>query len=192
MGEGQFEAPAVNLAARSLLDAYAVYRESLLYLYSRLRISDRYAGDPQRLFASILVANLLGGVAVPSSIKCGLLLTVIHPDGSCVGVECVDDREGISGAGLVFDPKNQAYDSFDWLALVAFKHARPVAVHMVPAVAIADIAAALCGETYGSRLPATFFTHVNLMLEPAVAAAYGVVTFDLLSTEGSASPASPA
>ena len=192
MGNGQFETPAVHATACSLLDAYADYRESLLHLYSRLRISDCYAGDPQRLFANLLVADLLEGIAIPASVQPGCLLTVIRPDGSRVGVECVDDREGITSAGLVFDPKNPLFDSFEWLALVAFKHARPSAAHVMPTVAIPGIAAALCGEAYGGRLPMTFFTHVNLMLEPAIAAAYGVVTFDLLNVDNCASAASPA
>lgn len=180
MHEDWFGTPAVADSAHALLDAYGEYRDSLLRLYSRLRIADCYARDPQRLFGSLLVAELLGGVAIPTSVQPGFLATVIRPDGSSVGVACVSDTEGVASGGLVIDPENPFFDSFDWLALVAFTHARPVAVHLMPASAVPSIAASLCGTSYGHGLPATTFTHVNLMLEPVIAAAHGVVTFDLL------------
>lgn len=180
MDNDWFEAPVVTDSARAMLGAYAEYRDSLIHLYSLLRIADCYAGDPRRLFGSLLVAELLGGVAVPTSVQPGFLATVIRPDGSSVGVACVSDTEGVASGGLVIDPENPFFDSFDWLALVAYTHARPVAVHLMPVSAVHAIAVSLCGPSYGHGLPATTFTHVNLMLEPVIAAVHGVVTFDLL------------
>lgn len=158
----------------NILMAYEEYRESLLRLYNRLDIGSCYAGDPNPLVAGLLVAQVLGGVALPLS--GGVLgnVEVFGPDGERVRVYVASDCDGMF---QVFSVTMKS-DDYDVLAMVAFVHARPVAVHLIPR----DRLAAVCevfgqtGGPFGPMLPIAVLTHAHFVVEPVIAAAMGVQT----------------
>lgn len=165
-----------------ILDAYEEYRESLLRLYNRLDISSCYAGDPSPLVAGLIVAQLVGGVALP--IQNGVLgnAEVIGLKGERVSVRITSDRDGML-AGFSVPIKT---DDYDVLALVAFVHARPVAVHLIPRERLAAVCDVFgqTGGPFGTMLPIAVLTHTHFVVEPVVAAAMGVHTILLDELSG--------
>ena len=163
-----------------MLDAYDNYRYGLLELFRTLDIADVWAGDPRLLFASLIVAETVGGIALPPPEDHELQRfgTVFGPLGENVRVLCVSDRDAIWNGWIV----NSEREEFDTLALVAFVHASPVAVHLIPANRIAGLSRALGGTRVpNGRIALTMLMHTDLMLESTIAAVNGVITIDLLS-----------
>ena len=163
-----------------LLDAHEEYRRALLRFYDRLDILNAYAGDPRVLFASLVVAEIVSGIALPPPedyLMCSAG-TVFGPDGELLRVVCVSDRDNICG-GLI--ESGGGLEKYDMLAVVAFVHAAPVAVHLIAADRLCAVAQAFGVPRLASNhLAITMLTHSNFLLEPVAAAALGVTTYDLL------------
>lgn len=162
-----------------LLDAHEDYRLALLEFYRRLDISPFYAGEPRGLFAGLLVAQTVGGLALPAPREESFYLDpmVLSASGDRIRVLCISDRDGVITGGSHV----RANNTFEELAIVAFVHAKPVAVHLIPSDRIETVGKCLGDPVFpGGGLCVTMGTHVNLMLEPVIAAAHGVRTYDLL------------
>lgn len=170
-----------NERIEQMLQAYEAYRGSLMDLFDALDIMQCYAGPPEMLISRLLVAELLGGVALPE--RDHVLTGVFGPDGERVAVVVVSDHAGWQ-SGRIMPPDPSSLPSsmgWDLLAVVAFQHASPTVVHLIPANRFRDVVLAL---SVPSSRPASFgnlvcldeLFHCNLVLEPAVAAALGVRT----------------
>ena len=169
---------------REMLDAYEDYRTALLALFQQLDISRCYAGEPRPLIAGLIVAELVGGLALPPPHEAGFerYSEVLDQEGRRIRVLCVSDRDGVISGGFHTRGDSGQYEE---LAIVGFVDARPVAAHLIPADRIEEVGRHLGDPVFpGGGLCVTVGTHTNLMLEPVAAAAYGVSTFDLL--DGSA------
>ena len=132
-------------------------------------------------FAGAFVAGLSGGVADPGA--CGVHIAL--PGGERALVAVASEERG-DDFGMVIDP---AAVSADWIALVAFRGRRPVAVHVIPAPQLDGLRRALAvSAPVPPDAPPTAMVlstafHWNLCLEPLTAEVFGVHTY-YLSTGG--------
>lgn len=160
-----------------ILSACDEYQESLARLYWRLDISECYVGRPELLVAGLIVAELIGGVALPLESEFSRFAEVISREGERVRVYAVSDL-------YLFDGFIEAEDRDGWdlLAIVAFVKARPVMAHVIPRGRIRSVAEAF-GRSGLSRghVAISMFLHCNLDLEPVIAAALGVRSYSLVS-----------
>ena len=132
-------------------------------------------------FAGAFVAGLTGGVADPGA--CGMHIAL--PGGERALVALASEERG-DDFGMVVDP---AAVSADWIALVAFRSRRPVAIHVIPVQQLGGLTRALGvsapvppGAPPTAMVLSTAF-HWNLCLEPLTAEVFGVRTY-YLSTGG--------
>jgi hypothetical protein len=136
---------------------------------------------PMIAFAGSFVAGLSGGVVDPESDGTVLLL----PNGQQAVVGVASEERGIN-FGLAID---SADPPAPWIALVAFRQSRPVAVHVIDARHLRQLRDLLGVPVPlppkappGAMVLSTAF-HWNLCLERLTASALGVVTH-YLSTGG--------
>jgi len=161
-----------NTQLQSILSAYDEYQQALVTLFDRLELDDCCVQYPEMIAAGLIVAQLTGGVALPSR-DLAKTVEVIGADGSIIQVMA------LSGA-LQMDSGMVVYaDNHDTLAIVAFLEARPVVVHFIPSARLGSVARELGCQRGLNRLAVTMSLHFNLMLERATAAAMGVVTVEL-------------
>ena len=132
-------------------------------------------------FAGAFVGGLSGGVADPAA--CGMHIAL--PGGARALVAVASEERG-DDFGMVID---SAAVSADWIALVAFRSCRPVAIHVIPAQQLDGLRRALgvsapvpAGAPPTAMVLSTAF-HWNLCLEPLTAEVFGVRSY-YLSTGG--------
>lgn len=159
---------AGGTALDDILDAVSDYRDSLLQLYDRLDIMRSYAGPPEYLIARLIVAELVGGVALPA--KDYSTVGVIGAEGERITVLPVNDRDGFwQSFRTPSDPKRE-----DAYGIVVFINAQPVAAHIIP---VDRLSAVSDGFALERRI--NMESHMSFVLDSEKAEALGVVTYDL-------------
>ncbi|MEI8083116.1 MAG: hypothetical protein WCI74_14865 [Actinomycetes bacterium] len=157
-----------------ILSASDDYSRALLHLYDELDIAAVYAGQPEHLVARLVVAEVVGGVALPSD---GAGVGALGPNGERIMVFALGTYRGFKfwyGASM-------AHECAEMLALVVFDAGVPIAVHLIPVDRLEAVydAFGLRGGPFAGSPSIGLFTHCDFMLEPLKAAAAGVSSYDL-------------
>ncbi len=166
-----------------IMRAARTYSDSLVRLYDELDIMQSYAGSPDYLLARLVVAELVGGVALPA--WDGPSVGVLGPEGQPILVFTTDMRDGF---------RRFVYMSYgrrdeDWLALVVFNRGAPVAAHIVPADRVPAVTEAFrdVRQRHSAGMGLSLYSHCDFLLDALKAEVLGVRTYSLeASDEGGA------
>jgi hypothetical protein len=169
VGRGE-HAGVVSLVG--VLDAHQRYRQALFDMLTEIGLEPYEGRSPEQAFARILVATVVGGTALPQGHY--ERYHVLGPDGCRIAVYTADDMSSAVN-GFVIDPAET--EDLDAVALVVFLQHRPSAVHLIPIARVAALAGELGGESAAEgSLTMNRALNDNLVMEPVVSAALGVVS----------------
>ena len=169
MGRGEHVA---GVSLSGLLDAHERYRQALFEMLTEIGLERHEGRSPEQAFARILVATVVGGTALPQGHY--ERYQVMGRDGCRIAVYTADDMSSPRN-GWVVD--TAAVDGIDAVALVMFIQHRPSAIHLIPVNRVASLCAAL-GDEHSPKGSLTLNRALNdnLVMEPVVSAALGVVS----------------
>ncbi len=163
---------AIAVSLEDLLGAHGKYRAALLEMLQCIGLEPHEGRSPEIAFARVLVASVVGGTPLPQGHY--ERYHVLGPDGCRIAVYTADDMSSAVN-GWVIDPAEA--EGVDAVALVVFLQHRPSAVHLIPIERVAALAAALGGDSVPEgSLTMNRTLNDNLVMEPVVSAALGVVS----------------
>ena len=163
---------AIAVSLEDLLGAHDKYRAALLEMLQCIGLEPHEGRSPEIAFARVLVASVVGGTPLPQGRY--ERYQVLGRDGCRIAVYTADDMSSAVN-GWVVD--TAAVDGIDAVALVMFIQHRPSAVHLIPVSRVASLCAAL-GDQHSPKGSLTLSRALNdnLVMEPVVSAALGVVS----------------
>ena len=163
---------AIAVSLEDLLGAHGKYRAALLEMLQRIGLEPHEGRSPEIAFARVLVASVVGGTPLPQGHY--ERYQVLGRDGCRIAVYTADDMSSAVN-GWVINPAET--EGVDAVALVMFIQHRPSAVHLIPVNRVASLCAAL-GDEHSPKGSLTLNRALNdnLVMEPVVSAALGVVS----------------